>query len=426
MPALRLAAALLVALAGVAPEAMPARKPPRPVGNPVAPGIFRLEGTSADLPFADLEPLRQIVGPAAFVGLGESIHTSGGYYRMKHRVFRYLVERLGFRAFAFESNWDRADQVAAYVASCGGTAEEALRGLFTVWRSAEVRDLVGWMCAWNRAHPRPRDKVHFFGFDVQQPDRDGPALVAFLARIGVPADDPRVAGVKRCDGFAGGIDLLPVPEGNHRACVEALAGVGALFARDEGAIVRATSRADLAWARLRLVGLQSWEDQAYYWNTDQARGFAARDAGMAYALRAIRDLRHPGARTAVWAHNVHLAKNSREGYRYESMGTYLDRALGPAYAVIGLVSLETSIDWNQVGCGRVDGFSTSSVEALLSGFGHDHLLVDLDFPGGKPPFLQPGKRYLLTETRVVPARHYDALLYLETSPKMTPLAWPPC
>jgi erythromycin esterase-like protein len=60
-----------------------------------------------------LEPLKGIIGKASVVGLGESIHTSGGFYRMKHRVFRFLVEKMGFRAFAIESPWIAADQVAA-------------------------------------------------------------------------------------------------------------------------------------------------------------------------------------------------------------------------------------------------------------------------------------------------------------------------
>lgn len=195
-------------------EAAGKKKPkPRPQGFPVLPGIYRLHGTAPNLPQNDLEPLRQIIGNARIVSLGESIHTSGGYYEMKHRVFRFLVEKMGFRAFAFESPWENADRVGQYVATCGEAPEEALRGLFSVWQSAETRDLVQWMCDWNRSHRKKQDKLFFFGFDVQQPAQDGAALIAFLERLGAGSGDPRVADIQACDGV-GAPTVFPFPLSN--------------------------------------------------------------------------------------------------------------------------------------------------------------------------------------------------------------------
>lgn len=158
--------------------AQPLEAVARAKGHPVLPGVYRLDGTDPGLPQADLEPLRKIVGRAPIVALGEAIHTSGGFYEMKHRVFRFLVEKMGFRAFAIETPWIDAERVSQYVQTCEGTPEAAIRGLFTVWQSAEVRDLVQWMCDWNRGHRRRQDKIHFFGFDIQQPEKDRPALLA--------------------------------------------------------------------------------------------------------------------------------------------------------------------------------------------------------------------------------------------------------
>lgn len=63
----------------------------------IEPGIYRIEGLGDSLPKDDLEPLAGIVGKAELVGLGEAVHTSGDFYRAKFRIFRYLVEELGFR-----------------------------------------------------------------------------------------------------------------------------------------------------------------------------------------------------------------------------------------------------------------------------------------------------------------------------------------
>ncbi|HSF42349.1 MAG TPA: erythromycin esterase family protein, partial [Thermoanaerobaculia bacterium] len=100
----------LAPLAAQEPE-IEAAKPPS--GYPVQPGVWRLpHGNDPTLPLDDLEPLRSLIGKATVVGLGETIHTSGGYYRMKHRAFRFLVEKMGFRVFAFESPWENAEKVA--------------------------------------------------------------------------------------------------------------------------------------------------------------------------------------------------------------------------------------------------------------------------------------------------------------------------
>jgi erythromycin esterase-like protein len=240
-----------------------------PAADAILPGVFRLEGITPGLRTSDLEPLRQWIGKANLVGLGESNHTSGGYYTAKHRVFRFLVERLGFRALAIQSSWAAADSVSGYVTNCQGSAEEALRGLDPVWQSAEVRDLVEWMCQWNRTHRKPKDRLAFFGFDIQQPEADGPALMEFLGRIGVADGDPLLAGVLRCNGVAG--PRAPaggVAEADNAVCLDALAAIDAKFTREARTIIKRTSKKDFDWAKVRLAGLRGWQGYSFFLRSD--------------------------------------------------------------------------------------------------------------------------------------------------------------
>ncbi len=80
----------------------------------IEPGIYRIEGLGDSLPKDDLEPLAGIVGKAELVGLGEAVHTSGDFYRAKFRIFRYLVEELGFRV-TFTHSADRGSHSPASV-----------------------------------------------------------------------------------------------------------------------------------------------------------------------------------------------------------------------------------------------------------------------------------------------------------------------
>jgi erythromycin esterase-like protein len=110
---------------------------------------------------------------------------------MKHRLFRFLVQEQGFRAFAIESNWEAVERTNAYVQSCAGTPADAIKDEHLVWQSSEYAGMVQWMCQWNSVHPDPADRLTIFGFDIQQPERDGPALAALLGQFGVPATDAR-------------------------------------------------------------------------------------------------------------------------------------------------------------------------------------------------------------------------------------------
>ncbi|HEX6862333.1 MAG TPA: erythromycin esterase family protein, partial [Thermoanaerobaculia bacterium] len=367
-----------------------------------------------------------IIGKATIVSLGESVHTSGGYYEMKHRIFRFLVEEMGFRAFAFESPWPDADRVGRYVETCQGTPEQALTGLFGVWESAETRDLVQWMCDWNRTHPRTKDKLVFFGFDVQQPAQDSAALFAFLERIGIGSNDPRVIDITACDGVRGPTSYpSPIPDVLHEQCLRGLAAIDQLFAGEAGRIVAETSAVDFEYAKLRVVGLRSWEGQVYY---KDRRSTVSRDSGMAHAFGVLRKLRYGKVKTAVWAHNFHIGKDVESStWNVKTMGAFLREMFGSSYVSIALISNVTEIDWRGVGCGERQVARTErTVERMLHDLGHEALLVDFDFPGGNPPFLAPGQQYRMSEVGMTPAALFDGAVFLERSRKMDPLSWPAC
>jgi len=72
----------------------------------------------------------------------------------------------------------------------------------------------------------------------------------------------------------------------------------------------------------------------------------------------MRELLYPGARTAVWAHNSHIAAANHEVYGYDrhpdqvfecqgwkSTGTFVREEIGDGYAAVGLFAYEMDYDW---------------------------------------------------------------------------------
>ncbi|HTY89198.1 MAG TPA: hypothetical protein VMB80_17255 [Candidatus Acidoferrum sp.] len=64
---------------------------------------IRLETVEAGHGFADLQPLKPVIGPARIVALGEATHGTREFFQLKHRMLEFLVTEMGFNIFAMEA-----------------------------------------------------------------------------------------------------------------------------------------------------------------------------------------------------------------------------------------------------------------------------------------------------------------------------------
>src|ERR1041384_4851663 len=69
---------------------------------------------------ADLEPFRKIAGNARAVAVGEAFHGTAEGLAFRNRLFRYLVDNLGFRVIAIESGITEGRVVHDYIAGSSG------------------------------------------------------------------------------------------------------------------------------------------------------------------------------------------------------------------------------------------------------------------------------------------------------------------
>ncbi|GAB3399512.1 erythromycin esterase family protein [Flindersiella endophytica] len=119
----------------------------------------------ADDDFSDLEPLRDIVGDARVVSIGESTHRVHEFYQLRHRMIRFLVRELGFTAHVMESGFPEGLAVDNYVVNGVGDLDSLLyKGLtYHMGKCEEMREQLLWMRGHNASHQR---KVRFYGMDV--------------------------------------------------------------------------------------------------------------------------------------------------------------------------------------------------------------------------------------------------------------------
>jgi erythromycin esterase-like protein len=400
--------------------------PPRsvPGGGPgvvedplAAKGAHRLSGFDPDLPSTDLGAVRDVVGDAEIVGLGESAHASAGFLGLKIRIAKDLIEKGGFRAVTWESARVPLRRMQQYIDTCQGDPGEAAKSLYAIWSDVQTRDFAAWLCQWNQTHAAERVQVH--GFDVQDPGSDFVELSDFF-HLAAPAESERlIEGLLPCDtgGMSGttGRDVT--------ACKTGIAEVERylddhamdLSANDLGAAH--------ATARIAITSFAAWQAESTLLSYDAS--FEARDIGMAKVFEQLRALHFPGTKALIFAHNIHVVKRhetvsqSWVGGPIVTQGTQLDRDLGDGrYRAFAMVGMHVSLNRNGYKGPVSPSPSSSSLEAVLHALGEPALLVDLHAPGVTSLF-PAGNTLEMGAPGIehnVPAENYDGVFYLEESP----------
>ena len=81
---------------------------------------IRLRTVEAGHGFADLQPLKRVVGNARIVSLGEATHGTREFFQLKHRLLEFLATEMGFTIFSIEANLPEAYRLNDYVLTRSG------------------------------------------------------------------------------------------------------------------------------------------------------------------------------------------------------------------------------------------------------------------------------------------------------------------
>jgi erythromycin esterase len=324
---------------------------------------------------SDLAPLDAMIGHSSLVAMGESTHGTRQFFRMKHRVFRYLVEHHGFDHFSIEASLPEALAVDRYVQTGIGNPADLLRGMhFWTWTTTEVASLVTWMYEWNKAGKQPR--LRFTGFDMQYAAVAIDSVVAFGRSLSPSLGDSLRAAYQCLDVTRDSTTHEPKADqyrvlaaSAQAACRSSIAGVDSLFARRLGDwIQQAGEERTLVTQRLARI-VSQWEDNARTFSRDRSMAENA----------AWWKSRNGGAGMMLWAHNAHVSRHP--GW----MGTYLKERFGADYLNValtfssGLFNAYLEVSPGVLGgltVHQVAGAWPGSLEALLDATGNPRAIFD--------------------------------------------------
>lgn len=154
--------------------------------------VIALDRTEPTGGFDDLAPLKSVLAGRRVVAIGEATHGTHEFFRMKHRMFAFLVEQLGFSLFGMECGSDATTLVNDFITTGTGDAAAIANQLtYWPWATEEVRDLLIWMRDYN-ARPEVSNPLRFYGLDPVRGDRDAGMAERAVAILNDAGPDARM------------------------------------------------------------------------------------------------------------------------------------------------------------------------------------------------------------------------------------------
>ncbi|MDX2068428.1 MAG: erythromycin esterase family protein [Haliscomenobacter sp.] len=298
--------------------------------------LHPLSTTDPNLPVNDLAFLGNL-GNAKIVGMGEATHGTQEFFQMKHRIFKYLVEKQGFRYLAFEYDLGGCMALNELIQSGQGDIKAWMsqQMYFWTWRTTEVLELFLWMQDYNRNKP-DSEKVHLVGVDCQFPKQAVPQLVNLLK----PYDNSfatevssKLNSIVKHELYKG--ETFATLQQARNGVLPQINAVGRALNERAASISQLTSPAYYQQIMRVYETIVQAEILQYNQVFNAETFFTFRERYMAENLDWVFS-QYGNVKVALWAHNEHVAKNEQFlNFNTNSLGGNLKAKYGSAYQVIG-------------------------------------------------------------------------------------------
>lgn len=281
--------------------------------------------------FYDLMPLKEIIGDARIVALGEATHGTHEFFQMKHRILEFLVKEMDFNVFVMEDNWSECNLINDYVHTGQGDPAELLKRLKYRSRNAqEVLNMILWMRDHNE-NPGDAPLVSFFGFDMSDPTMAMDNVIEYLQKVDPEAvayvDSLYVPFHPYMTDYQSRLDYYKTPQSVKNLCRENVQEVYDFLSSRQTAYEKASSPKEFAFT-LQSARICVQAEDMY------SGDYGARDQYMAENVVWLLNQVDPNAKIILWAHNYHVGVNFTYG---TSMGAYLREQYDDEMVIFGFM-----------------------------------------------------------------------------------------
>ena len=328
---------------------------------------------------AEMKPLSAEYIPEniSILSIGESAHGCKEMQELKLSVFKEMVEKQGFTAFALEADYGECAEINRFIQGGEGSAEEMVQKFaFPIYHTKEMAELISWMREWNASAPEEK-KVRFYGFDMQDPEGSYAFLKEYSLSHKLTSEEE----------FAKNLDCIKGENFslNEKNAGEVIAFLDSLKEKAEKSPEEAQKETGNIANEQEATDKQAFkENQDFMMELNTVRQAAEtwlskenssvlRDRDMEENVKKILEMEQKigSGKLVISAHDGHIQK---ENPIYNSMGVLLTKDFGEAYYAIG-----TDV-WKVTDNIKVLGEAKRTVQSFVS---VDPLAAQARFAKGK-------------------------------------------
>jgi erythromycin esterase len=320
--------------------------------------------------FDDLGFLKDMIGDAEIIGLGEATHGTKEFFQMKHRLLEYVASHNPHTIFVLEDNMGEAFSIDRYIHSQDtNSSKKLVQGLYWPWVNKEVQDMIEWMKAFNTSGGK--HTIDFRGCDMQSAYTSRVRLMSFLKEydstffnwsqiqfrelvnaINTTAKEGSIS-VLSGKSFSNDTSLLK----HIRFATDVrnyLADKRNEFTKMilKESIAKIIPEAPTIDNIIQDANLLAQTATLYLSGFNFKEFFEYRDTCMAANIRWIQEHSPKDAKIVIWAHNGHVMKNKYMS-TYMTMGSHLHKFYGDSYRIFGFKFHEGSYIAVDMGTGLV-------------------------------------------------------------------------
>ncbi|MBC9933235.1 erythromycin esterase family protein [Chitinophaga qingshengii] len=379
----------------------------------------------ADTRYADLEPLRAAIGKSRVVLLGEQTHGEATTFLAKTRLIQFLHEKMGFEVLAFESGLYDCARIWDNTVKGGQLSKEVIGSLFYMYAtSQQMQPLFNYI----QTQLKTSTPLTLSGFESQHTGEFAkkqlfPDFEQFLQQKHLSLSDSSWALFQRVSLATFNSNAYRPAAAEQTEFFRTLDKLKNSLSRERDKDGHFTTSPGF-WLKVT----ESIESQAKrYWGLVSGNELSVRDKQMAENLIWLAEKAFPGKKIIVWAHNIHIAKNTNTLedltgkpipflQTFVPMGATVSKHFGKEAYVVGFSgSAGTYIDYGNGNTVNVPPVVPGSVEGRLDTAGYEQAFVNYRTAKGWLQQKQQATMFDFIPLKGIWPDIFDGLFYIHTS-----------